>query len=47
MASRLDEYVDLGLTLIGYIETSAVYISGVMRRIGNDTNIYDITDKTV
>ncbi len=38
VAPRPDEYVGLDLTLIGCIETSAVCTSGVMRRIGDDTN---------
>ncbi len=34
VASRPDKYVGLDLTLIGYIETSVVYTSRIMRRIG-------------
>ncbi len=39
MAPRLDKYVGLDLTLIGYIKISTVYTSRVMRHIGDDTII--------
>ncbi len=47
MSPRPGEYVGLDLTLIGYIETSAVCMSRVMRRIGDNTNIYKASDETV
>ncbi len=34
VASRPDKYISLDLTLIGYIETPAVYIFEVIRCIG-------------
>ncbi len=37
VASRPNEYVGLDLTWLD-AETSAVYTSGIMRRIGDDTN---------
>ncbi len=42
MVPRLDKYVGLELTLIRCIETFAMYTSGVMRRIKDDTNISGI-----
>ncbi len=42
MAPKPDKYIDLDLTLIGCIETFAVCISGVIRRIRDDTNILRI-----
>ncbi len=38
MALRPDKYVSLDLTLIGCIDASVVCTSGVMRRIGDNTN---------
>ncbi len=42
MAFKPDEYIDLELTLIGYIESSVIYMSGVMRHIRNDTNTLEM-----
>ncbi len=42
VASRPDKYVSLDLTFIGCIETSAMYMSGVMKCIGDDTNVSEM-----
>ena len=36
---RPNRYVSLDLTLIEYIETSIMCTSGVIRHIGNNTNV--------
>ena len=38
MATKLDEYINLDLTLIRYTKTSAMCTSRIMWCIGNDTN---------
>ncbi len=47
VASRPIKYIGLDLPLIGCIGTSIMYTSEVMRCIGDDANVYDISDKGV
>ncbi len=47
VAPRSDKYIDLDLTLIKYIETSTVFTSRVMKRIGDNINAYDVSDEAV
>ncbi len=47
VAARPDKYLGLDLTLIGCIETSAVYTSGVIKCIRDNINAYDTSDEAV